>query len=432
MKMQDLKKRLLNSLLFKDSLWAVFGNGLGNFLLLLAGILIARLLGKDIYGEYGLVKTTMFHIATFATLGLGFTSTRFVAKYKSVDGGLLKGTIYSSITITTITSVLLCLLLIIFSVPLAVYLDEPRMYMPFRFLGGIIVLKALSTTSSAILAGNKNFKTIGINTVVSGASMLLTSSLFTYLWGLKGSLVALAFSQFVLCLFNFISIYKDVLKKLSKHGAKSNYSVMLKFTFPVALQELSYTLSQWGMMLILTKYGSLGEVGLFTAAAQWNAIILFIPVLLSNVVLSYLSGTTSVKEQERTLKRMLLVNLFTTLIPFILIFLLSDYIVSFYGETFGGMKIVMNILVFSTIFDCMCRVFQSSLISEGKNWILFIFRSLRDMALLISAYYLLSKRPANAAFVLSVINLIVCISYFLLMGLEHYICCQRRNSLQIK
>ena len=43
-----IKHRLLQSKLFKDSFWAVFGNGLGNALLLLAGILIARFLGKDL------------------------------------------------------------------------------------------------------------------------------------------------------------------------------------------------------------------------------------------------------------------------------------------------------------------------------------------------------------------------------------------------
>lgn len=427
MNVSAIRNKLLKSSLFKDSLWSIFGNGFGNFLLLLAGIFIARLLGKDIYGEYGLVKTTMFHFATFSTLGLGFSSTRFVAKYKDIDEGLLKGTIFSSLIITAVTSTFLCILLIIFSVPLAEFLDEPRLYMPFRFLGIIIVVKALATTSGAVLAGYKDFKTVGINSVVSGASMLFMSVVFTFLWGLKGSLTALALSQLILCLFNIIAIYKKILCYLKSHVAKSNSSVLLKFTFPVALQELSYTLSQWGMALILTKFGSLGEVGLFTAAAQWNAIILFIPVLLSNVVLSYLSGTSSVKEQERTLRRMLLVNLFTTLIPFILVFLLSDYIVSFYGETFGGMKQVMNILVFSTIFDCMCRVFQSNLISEGKNWMLFSFRVLRDSALLISVFLFLSVRPENAASVLSMINLIVCICYFLLMGAEHLLFGKRKQ-----
>ena len=60
--------RIKDSSLFKDSFWAVFGNGLGNFFLLFAGILIARSLGKDVYGAYGLSKAIMFQVAVFSTL----------------------------------------------------------------------------------------------------------------------------------------------------------------------------------------------------------------------------------------------------------------------------------------------------------------------------------------------------------------------------
>jgi len=81
MSLKRIKEKCLNSKLFKDSFWAVFGNGLGNGLMLLAGIIIARFLGKDLYGEYGVVKTTMFYIASFATFGLGFTSTKYIAQF---------------------------------------------------------------------------------------------------------------------------------------------------------------------------------------------------------------------------------------------------------------------------------------------------------------------------------------------------------------
>lgn len=420
--LNNIGKKLSSSALFKDSFWAVFGNGLGHFLLLLAGIIIARFLGKDIYGEYGVVKTTMFHIASFATLGLGFTATRFVARYKNTNESLLKGTIYSSVIITAISSAVLCLLLFVFATPLANYLDEPRLTTPFRFLGVIIMAKALSTTTGAILGGTKNFKAVGINNIISGVSMLGMGAGFTYVWGLNGSLAALLSSQLILCVLNFISISKHTLSKLCHEESNPQYGPLLKFTFPVALQELSYTLAQWGAVLLITKYCSLGEVGLYSAAAQWNAIILFMPSLLSNVVLSYLSGSETVKQQKKILKLMLLVNFLATLVPFIVVYLLSGFITSFYGSTFGGMKDVMNILVFSTIFDCMSKVFQSNMISEGKNWTLFAFRTIRDMSLLSITYLILSSSSGeNGAIHYAWICLSVCAGYYLLMSAEYVI-----------
>lgn len=418
---QDLRIKLLSSSLFKDSFWAVFGNGLGHFLLLLAGIVIARFLGKDIYGEYGVVKTTMFYIASFSTLGLGFTATRFVAKYKDVDDGLLKGSIYSSLSITAVSSLVLCLLLLVFAKPLAVYLDEPRLEIPFRFLGVIIISRAMSTTTGAVLGGIKNFKAAGVNNIVSGACMLILGSGFTYLWGLNGSLIALLTSQAILFLLNLGAIYKSSLYKLRLVVRKKVTAPILNFTFPVALQELSYSLSQWGVILILTKFCSMGEVGLYTAAAQWNTIILFMPSLLSNVVLSYLSGSETAKKQQRLLRLMLLVNFFATLVPFFLVYFCSDYIISFYGSTFVEMKDVMNILVFSTIFDCMSKVLQSNMISEGKNWSLFVFRTIRDLSLLVISYYILcTKAGEGGAVTFAVISLSTCVGYFVLLLMEYF------------
>ena len=61
MDITNLKRRLLNSKLFKDSTWALLGSVLGKGLSLVAGIAVARFLGKEIYGEYGMIKNTLFH-----------------------------------------------------------------------------------------------------------------------------------------------------------------------------------------------------------------------------------------------------------------------------------------------------------------------------------------------------------------------------------
>ena len=45
-----IKQRILSNQLLKDSFWAVWGNSLGYAFFLLSGIIIARFLGKDLYG----------------------------------------------------------------------------------------------------------------------------------------------------------------------------------------------------------------------------------------------------------------------------------------------------------------------------------------------------------------------------------------------
>ena len=76
----DLKNRAIQSRLLNDSFWVLFGNSLGKGLALAAGIVVARLLGKEIFGEYGMIRNTLVSIAIFSTFGLGFTATKYISE----------------------------------------------------------------------------------------------------------------------------------------------------------------------------------------------------------------------------------------------------------------------------------------------------------------------------------------------------------------
>lgn len=43
--------------------------------------MIARFLGKELYGEYGTIKTTLTYIAIVSTFGFGYTATKYIAEY---------------------------------------------------------------------------------------------------------------------------------------------------------------------------------------------------------------------------------------------------------------------------------------------------------------------------------------------------------------
>ena len=389
--MGSLMLRLQRNKLFKDSFWAVFGNGIGYGILLLAGILIARFLGKDLYGEYGLVKTTMFTIAAFSTFGLSYTSTRFVADYVNNYPEKVYALIRVNLTITLISSSLLALLIVLFAGALSIYLEEPSLKYTLRFLAFVTITRAISTTQNGILAGFKQFKNIAKNNIISGLSMLLLSVPLTLYFSLTGALCALAFSQIMNVILNRITLKKK-LCDFNRVNDSKLYVTVLKFSLPVALQELSYSVCGWLLPLILVKYSSMGELGIYTAASQWNAIILFLPGLLYNVVLSHLSSTNrDSNTHNKILRRMLLVNVFSTLIPFVFVYIFSDFISTFYGSTFRNLPQVMEILVFTTVFAACSKVFQSELIATSRMWLLFTIRILRDVFNIFLVYILLNS-----------------------------------------
>lgn len=426
---QNTKAKLLNSKLFKDSFWTVFGNGLGNCLMLLAGIIIARFLGKDLYGEYGMVKTTMFHIASFSTFGLGFSATKYIANAVQNHPGQIRSIIRSSLITTLAFSVFLCCLLIVFADKLAAYIEEPSTAPAFRALGVIIVFRAINTVSAGVLAGFKSFKRIGINSIISGLVLVLTASILTYKFGVVGSFIALALSQFANAVLNFRAV---IVAYCSAQGNVTVTGELLLFSFPVAIQEFSYMLCNWGGTMILTKFASLGDVGIWSAASQWNSIIIFIPTLLSNVVLSYLSGSSEEpSSHDKMLRKMLLINFVCSFIPFVFVFLLSGVIASFYGSTFADMKPVMRVLTFSTVFLCLSNVFQSNMLSEGKNWALLIFRIIRDICMFAAFYIVLKYSDNMASLSYAWVYVMAYILYFLLMLIFYKSTSSRKKSTAV-
>lgn len=396
--MNILIKKIKSNQLISDSIWSLFGNIIGKGLALLAGIFVARLLGKDIYGEYGIIRNTILTIGIFSTFGLGYTATKYIAEFKFNAPEKIKIFIKYAIQITLIFSALMSLLLFIFSKEVSIYLlDVKHLETPLRILAILIVFNALSSTQIGILAGFGKFKEIAkINSII-GILTFLFSIVLTYYEGLNGALLALLIVQVLNCVFNYILLRKQLNNDTNyiEHVPNLRRDI-LKFSTPIALQECIYSLTTWLSSILLIKFSNYGELGMYSAAMQWNAIILFIPGILRNVILAHLSSNVNNKvAHDQILNNTVKVNLISTLIPCIIISIFSGLISKSYGESFQGLAPLISIAVFSTIFTSISNVYAQAYTSLGKNWLMLLFRTLRDVLCLVLFIilntYLLSK-----------------------------------------
>lgn len=383
-------QKLSNSSFLKDSSWALIGSVLGKGLSLLAGIAVARYLGKDVYGEYGIIKNTLFQIAVFSTLGLGYTGTRFVAKSIAASANNTRQIIHAIYTISYITSGLLAALTFIFSDQIAALIKVPDTSLAIKCTALIIVANAVNTAQVGILSGFKAFKKIAQNNTWGGIVTFITSVGFTYLWGLNGSLLALLISMVFNAIINNISI-----KSLTKGMAlvvvdkSRQYKELIGFSIPVALQESLYSVVAWSISFLIIEYSNHGELGLYTAAMQWANIVLFIPGVLKNVILSYFSSSQNTVSLRN---KMIMINITATFIPFVFISIFATWITSFYGPTFAALPLLLMMSCFASIFYSVAGVVLYEFISNGNTWLVFFARLFRDGSILILSVILLSTR----------------------------------------
>lgn len=388
--------RIRKSELFKDSFWAFSGNVVGKGLSLIASICIARLIGKDDFGMYTLIRTSLLSIAVFSTFGLGYTATKFVAEYLKDQPNKVRAVIKNTMQITLIMGGVFTALLFIFCKEIAAFLEVPNLYRSIRYLAIIVFFNSIITTQTGILAGLKRFKALARINFINGLIMFFSSIIMTYYMGLDGALIALLVSTAINCVQNYAES-RNSLNKISLNGNQIGYNIkkeLVSFSLPIALQEMVYSILSWTLPILLLKYSNIGEVGIYNAAQQWASVILFIPGTLRNVILAHVSSDSdNHSRQIQILHKMLLVNFAATFIPFLLVYLFSGLVVKLYGESFTSLRTVLNISVFTTIFSCLSNVFKQYFMAINRAWITLWFRF--GNSILIFVLFVLLVRNSN-------------------------------------
>lgn len=419
---QELKVRLIRSKLVNDSFWAIFGNVIGKGLSLLSAIIIARILGKDVYGEFGIITSTIGTILIFSNFGLNYTSTKYIAEHQIAKPELLTKIIKACQNLTLIFSGISTIILFFSADYVAVsLLNSPKLSFPLRLVAISILIGSVCRTQEGILAGFGKFKELAkVNTVIGFATFIF-GIILTYFYKLNGALIALILIKALYFALLRYYISRSTPSVPTHPTNKIPLKEILQFSTPIALQEAFYSIITYATGLLLVQLSTYGEVGLSSAAVYWSALILYIPGILRNVILSHLSANlNNNKARLRILRLILLFNFGVTLLLSLTIFFLSDYIAATYGNNFSGLRDVINIAVFTTIFTSMSNVYAQAYMSENKNWLMLFFRIIRDGLIFIITYTLLKENNGvNGALSLAKSALWANILFLLLMGLVY-------------
>lgn len=419
LKIRSLWYRLRGSSLFRDSFWALFGNAAGKGLALIAGIAIARFLGSEEYGEYGLIKGTLLSIAIFSSFGLGYTATKFIAESRLSDMDRVRNIHRVNLVITILSSALIAIVVSLFAQPIAVWLKDSNLSGTLRWSAIAIVFNAIITTQTGELSGFRAYKIIARNNIISGLITFLFIAPAAYFGGLRWAIIALVISLLSNCIINTHSI-RQILKReertLSKKFPKKLAREILTFSFPIALQESTYSIASWIGMAMMIRLASYSTLGVYSASSQWMAVMLFIPGALRNVALSHLSENASNTSASKSIgNRLLLVNFIFTFIPFVIIAILSKWIATLYGPSFDKMPLVLNVCIFTAVISSMTNVLTQDMIAHGKNWYLFWTRLIRDSLSLIISYTAVTNLNYYPATLFAVSHLAMQFLYFIML-----------------
>lgn len=365
----------------------------------IASILIAKMLGSFDFGELSILKTTLSVFSLFATFGLGITVTKIVADASEKTPNDVRNIVHAAKAITFVLGAVLGTTLIGFAPFISKQiLHSDTLVVPLRISGMYLFFNALNVYQLGVIAGLRAFKDLArINIIIAIITLPVLIS-FTYFFGLNGTLMGLTVNLIINWYLNQLLISR-ITRKMGLLGDRGivlmRIRSLLKFSYPLALKEIIYSVSNWALFYLLLIQTSYAEIGIFNSANQLCQLILFLPGSILNVFLSLLSHQIANQNASQLLvrKNILFTTVITTGIGSVVI-LLSPLIYRFYGHSFAGGENVLLVLTIATAPMALANVLEQIWISHGKPLVVATFQVMIQALMLTSGVLLLQIEPS--------------------------------------
>lgn len=396
----------------KSVFWSMAGALISRGLMLIASIIVARILGKEVYGEFGIIRSTVNMFFVFAGFGLGMTATKYVAEYRVSDPDRAGQIIVISELFAIVTGLLVAVAVVALAPLLAEKsLNAPHLTGVLRIGALILFINALNGAQTGALAGFEAFKTIAkVNTGVGLTSFPLLT-LGTWFGGLKGAVWALAANMAINWLLNNIALRKELTKfNVSFTFSKSfkELPILWKFSLPATLSSIMVSPVLWVCdAMLVNQPDGFSQMAIFSAANQWKIAILFIPGMICQIVLPMLSNLKNPNQNDdyiKILKYNIYINAGVSLIMASIVSLFSKFIMNSYGLGFNTGKWVLLILAFSSVLISINSVIGQAIASKNLMWYGLLFNGLWAVVLFIVSLFFL--RLGMGAIGLALANLI--------------------------
>jgi O-antigen/teichoic acid export membrane protein len=377
--------------------WSMAGAAISRGLMLAAWILVARMLGKTSYGELGMIQSTVGMFGVFAGFGLGLTATKYVAEYRQSDPDRAGRIIGLSGIFTMASGALIALGLFIFAPWLAEHtINAPHLAGMLRISAVMLFVSALNGAQTGALAGFEAFKTIAYVNLFVGLISFPILIIGAYFGGLTGAVWAMTINLGVNWLINHLALRKESHRYRVPFTFKQctrELSILWKFSLPAVLAGAMVGPANWACgALLVNQPNGYDEMGIFSAANQWYAMMLFLPGMLSGVVLPVLSERLGARDKKQSMKIIGFAIKMNALLVLPFVFMASiasPYIMNLYGEGFrSGWPTLVVVLLTAGILALETSVGQI-VAASGKMWFGFAMNFGWALAFVLSTIILL-------------------------------------------
>ncbi|WP_333616451.1 oligosaccharide flippase family protein [Bacteroides pyogenes] len=382
-------------------IWSFSGTALAKFLTLLAGIICARILQKEAYGEFSMVRSTINMFIVFGTAGLDVTATKYISTYRKNHKEKIP-LVYCVTKAFGVATAIITAVIMLASASLVAtsILRHPHLTFPLRIGSVLLFFSILNAVQNGALMGFEDFRAIAVNTLKGSICEALFMTAGAYFYGVNGAILGFGIGFIAIFATNRLSIrrhFKNLaLTEIPFSQLRiRDFKIIYTYSLPAALSALLITPSFWIIRSLLVNADGFQELATFEAADQWKIIILFVPSAISQIVLPILSSLLKDKNTftntfTTTLKYNLLIVGAVSFIFALCTICFSHQIMLLYGSTYTNTT-PLNILAVSTIFSALANVLEMAIYSVDGMWQCFFINCLWATSMITFTYIFISK-----------------------------------------
>jgi O-antigen/teichoic acid export membrane protein len=423
-------KSLLNSptivRLLAGTGWSLMGEILSKGLLFLSWIIVARLLGKVGYGQFGIIRSTITMFAIFGGLGLGLTANKFVAENRS-SNKLFAGQIIGMTQIFAFVSgLILAGLILIFSHYISTtLLKAPFLENELKLTAVMLFFSAMNGAQIGILQGLEAYKKLAFLNAFQGITAFPLFAIGTYYFGLSGSISAFAINIIISTILFQIVIQKELKIKgivVYFKNVRDTLSVFWSFSLPAALTGIAVSPFKWYSEALLVKFSGFDNLGIFQAAIVITSIVIAIASTLNAPLISIAANSKGDQSDMKLQYVTMYSSWYAFLILSVPFLIFPKILIVFFGEQFNDPNLFKTSLLMMLWCGMMLYYQGITRIIMLNNSIWFLFcTNIFEGVTLIGSFYFFRTQGAlglGYAYVLSyVVRIIISLPYICLKKL---------------
>lgn len=389
--------------LLHGSGWTLAGTVLAQGIALATTVLVARLIGKAAFGQFGMIQSTALTLAGIAGAGFGVTATRYVSLYRSTDPARA-GRVLGMLTITAAcTGSLFSIALLSLSPFIASHaFNSPALSITLSLGSPYVVFVTLNGFQLGALAGLEAFKESAFVAVVQAVFSTTSLLLCARHWGLNGAVAALSISGVFAYLLNNRVLAKCGVRHgllITYKGAWKERSAFSSFGLPAGIAGIVGNIAIWSCYAItVNTVAGFKELGAISAANYLRQMILFVPSIVTRVALPINCNRHGEGQHVKSMiyRQFQFTIVFAVLVGLAMI-ISAPYVLKLFGKEFKGDNIIVILFSCAAVLEVASANLAQVLVIFKKLWYQVLAIMMWSVALFSVSYILMRFfRPSLA------------------------------------